>query len=99
MIRVSTSLLARLMLPIAVAMLAPPASAQDKAFEPQVGQQGKDVIWVPTPDDIVERMLRMAQTTPNDYVVDRFKDWSHSGHVTLARGERSRLADHAAEVL
>jgi len=32
------------------------------------------------------------------YVVDRFKDWSHSGHVTLQRGERSRLADHAAEV-
>ena len=33
------------------------------------------------------------------YVVDRFKGWTHSGHVTLARGERSRLADHAAEVL
>ena len=33
------------------------------------------------------------------YVVDRMKDWSHAGHVTLARGERSRLADHAAEVL
>ena len=33
------------------------------------------------------------------YVVDRFKGWSHSGHVTLQRGERSRLADHAAEVL
>jgi PhoH-like ATPase len=33
------------------------------------------------------------------YVVDRFKGWSHSGHVTLARGERSRLADHASEVL
>jgi PhoH-like ATPase len=33
------------------------------------------------------------------YVVDRFKGWEHSGHVTLARGERSRLADHAAEVL
>ncbi|MBI5890667.1 MAG: PhoH family protein [Nitrosomonadales bacterium] len=33
------------------------------------------------------------------YVVDRFKGWSHSGHVTLMRGERSRLADHAAEVL
>jgi PhoH-like ATPase len=33
------------------------------------------------------------------YVVDRFKGWPHSGHVTLARGERSRLADHAAEVL
>jgi PhoH-like ATPase len=33
------------------------------------------------------------------YVVDRFKGWSHSGHVTLTRGERSRLADHAAEIL
>ncbi len=33
------------------------------------------------------------------YVVDRFKDWAHSGHVTLQRGERSRLADHAADVL
>ncbi|MBW8067771.1 MAG: AAA family ATPase, partial [Ferrovum sp.] len=33
------------------------------------------------------------------YVVDRFKGWVHSGHVTLQRGERSRLADYAAEVL
>jgi PhoH-like ATPase len=33
------------------------------------------------------------------YVVDRFKGWLHSGHVTLQRGERSRLADHAAEIL
>jgi PhoH-like ATPase len=33
------------------------------------------------------------------YVVDRFKGWSHSGHITLTRGERSRLADHAAEIL
>jgi PhoH-like ATPase len=33
------------------------------------------------------------------YVVDRMKGWSHSAHVTLARGERSRLADYAAETL
>lgn len=33
------------------------------------------------------------------YVVDRMKGWAHSGHVTLMRGERSRLADHAGEVL
>ncbi|WP_137936299.1 PhoH family protein [Chitinivorax sp. B] len=33
------------------------------------------------------------------YVVDRFKGWGHSGHITLQRGERSRLADYAAEVL
>lgn len=33
------------------------------------------------------------------YVVDRFKGWAHAGHITLARGERSRLADYAADVL
>ena len=33
------------------------------------------------------------------FVVDRFKGWEHSGHITLARGERSRLADYASEVL
>jgi len=33
------------------------------------------------------------------YVVDRFKGWPHGGHITLLRGERSRLADHAGEVL
>ena len=33
------------------------------------------------------------------YAVDRFKGWAHSGHITLARGERSRLADWASEVL
>ncbi|HEY9268651.1 MAG TPA: PhoH family protein [Methylotenera sp.] len=33
------------------------------------------------------------------YVVDRFKGWAHNGHITLQRGERSRLADFAAEVL
>lgn len=33
------------------------------------------------------------------YVVDRFKGWAHSGHITLTRGERSRLADYAAEIL
>lgn len=39
-------------------------------YKPQVGQAGKDVVWVPTPDDLVTRMLRMAKTTPKDYVID-----------------------------
>jgi hypothetical protein len=67
------SFVARFAAPLALALAcALPAAAQqkDKAYEPQVGQAGKDVIWVPTPDEVVERMLRMAQVTPNDYVVD-----------------------------
>jgi len=49
---------------------APAAYAQQKDFKPHVGQQGKDVVWVPTPDEVVERMLNMAQTKPEDYVID-----------------------------
>jgi PhoH-like ATPase len=42
----------------------------------------------------------LTETTSGlTYVVDRFKDWEHSGHVTLQRGERSRLADYASEIL
>jgi SAM-dependent methyltransferase len=47
-----------------------PQPRADKDFQPQVGQAGKDVIWVPTPEPLVERMLTMAQTTPQDLVVD-----------------------------
>ncbi|CAM9735835.1 unnamed protein product [Phaeothamnion confervicola] len=51
-------------------LLPATASAQSKDYQPQVGQAGKDVIWVPTPDEIVDRMLTMAQVKPSDYVVD-----------------------------
>jgi hypothetical protein len=55
---------------IAATALATAAIAQKKDFQPYVGQQGKDVVWVPTPDEVVERMLNMAQTKPDDYVID-----------------------------
>jgi PhoH-like ATPase len=42
----------------------------------------------------------LTETTSGlTYVVDRFKQWEHSGHITLQRGERSRLADYASEIL
>ncbi|MGH8273228.1 MAG: PhoH family protein, partial [Gammaproteobacteria bacterium] len=42
----------------------------------------------------------LSETTSGlTYVVDRFRDWPHAGHVTLRRVERSRLADHAADIL
>ena len=39
-------------------------------FEPRVGQPGKDVVWVPTPQALVDKMLDMAKVTPNDFVMD-----------------------------
>lgn len=50
------------------ASIAQSSGKQD--YTPSVGQEGKDVIWVPTPQALVERMLQMAKTTPSDYVVD-----------------------------
>ena len=66
------SFVARFAAPVALllACALPAAAQQNKEYEPQVGQAGKDVIWVPTPDEVVQRMLRMAQVTANDYVVD-----------------------------
>jgi SAM-dependent methyltransferase len=61
------------------------AEKKDGGFQPQVGQAGKDVIWVPTPDDLVERMLRMAQTTSNDFVVDL---GSGDGRTVIAAAKR-----------
>jgi len=47
------------------------ATAQDvKPFEPVSGQAGKDVVWVPTPPELVEKMLDMAKVKPQDYVMD-----------------------------
>ena len=42
---------------------------------------------------------QLGMMTGLTFAVDKFKGWPHSGHVTLARGERSRLADFASEVL
>ena len=51
-----------------------PAAAQtaaaSKEYTPAVGQEGKDVIWVPTPQSLVDRMLEMAATQPSDFVID-----------------------------
>ena len=79
---------ATVVLILAVASLAPDGLARaqaEKEFAPQVGQAGKDVIWVPTPDDLVERMLRMAQTTPDDYVVDL---GSGDGRIAIAAAKK-----------
>ena len=60
---------ASLALTAAVAHAQTAAPAQ-KPYEPQVGQAGKDVVWVPTPQALVDKMLEMAKATPQDFVMD-----------------------------
>ena len=45
-------------------------TAPNKPFEPTVGQPGKDVVWVPTPQTLVDKMLEIAKVTPQDIVYD-----------------------------
>ena len=46
------------------------AQTKPKPYEPQSGQEGKDVVWVPTPQPLVEKMLDLAKVTPKDVVMD-----------------------------
>jgi len=59
-------------LTLLLSTLAVPALAQDKAgeFQPEVGQAGKDVVWVPTPQSLVDKMLDLARITPKDFLMD-----------------------------
>jgi SAM-dependent methyltransferase len=73
---------------LALALLAAPVSSQqasDKGFTPQVGQAGKDVIWVPTPQEVVEKMLQMARITPGDFVIDL---GSGDGRIAIAAAKK-----------
>lgn len=69
-------------------LLSRSASAQEPP-EPRQGQPGKDVIWMPTPDSLVERMLTMAQVTPRDVVYDL---GSGDGRMVVAAAKRGAQA-------
>ncbi|HUK40026.1 MAG TPA: class I SAM-dependent methyltransferase [Candidatus Acidoferrales bacterium] len=58
-------------------------------FQPQVGQEGKDVIWVPTPQALVNKMLDMAKVTPKDYVIDL---GSGDGRTVITAAKRGAKA-------
>ena len=57
---------------VLVAVTVPLAVAQqtNPAFVPEVGQYGRDVVWVPTPPELMKKMLDMANVTPQDFVID-----------------------------
>jgi precorrin-6B methylase 2 len=64
-------------------------ATQPKPYEPQVGQAGKDVVWVPTPEVLVEKMLDMAKVTPQDFVMDL---GSGDGRTVIAAAKRGATA-------
>ena len=83
----------RLLAALLVVGVAGGASAQNAApredFVPQVGQAGKDVVWVPTPDVLVDQMLDLAKVTPQDFVMDL---GSGDGRNVIAAAKRGARA-------
>jgi hypothetical protein len=82
-----------LILPLCLSLLAATAGAQappaQGQFEPEVGQPGKDVVWVPTPQALVDKMLEIAKVTPEDYVIDLGSGDGRTVITAAKRGVRS----------
>jgi Methyltransferase domain len=84
-------------LTLGVCLLAVSAFAQATAtqkpeqqpFEPKVGQAGKDVVWVPTSQALVDKMLDMAKVTPQDFVMDL---GSGDGRTVITAAKRGATA-------
>ncbi len=73
--------------------VGPPAPAAPPAppgpYQPRIGQPGKDVVWVPTPPELVETMLDLAKVTKDDYVIDL---GSGDGRNVIAAAQRGARA-------
>jgi SAM-dependent methyltransferase len=80
---------ARLLM-LAVSAIAVCAHAQvSTEFKPTVGQMGKDVVWVPSPQTLVDKMLDMAKVTPQDFVMDLGSGDGRTVITAAKRGARS----------
>ena len=86
---VSRSIVLSLMVSLVAASAFAQATQPAKPYEPTVGQEGKDVVWVPTPQVLVEKMLDMAKVTPQDFVIDL---GSGDGRTVITAAKRGARA-------
>ncbi|MDO8834555.1 MAG: methyltransferase domain-containing protein, partial [Vicinamibacterales bacterium] len=84
-------LLLRAFVTVTLLVIATAGFAQDAKtlVTPEVGQAGKDVVWVPTPDELVQKMLDIAGVTAADYVIDL---GSGDGRTVIAAAKRGARA-------
>lgn len=75
------------------------AETSDKPFEPVVGQEGKDVVWVPTPYSLVEKMLDLAKVTPQDYVMDLGSGDGRNIIAAAKRGARALGVEYNSDMV
>jgi SAM-dependent methyltransferase len=90
---ITTHWIRRVFIAVCLSLLVFGANTQaqpaKQEYEPQVGQQGKDVVWVPTPQALVDRMLDMGKVTAKDYVIDL---GSGDGRTVITAAKRGAKA-------
>ena len=93
---------------LAVVTATTPAAAQQAAtqsqpasgaYEPKVGQAGKDVVWVPSPESTVEKMLDVAKVTSKDFVVDLGSGDGRNVIAAARRGARALGVEYNADMV
>ena len=90
----------RVLYAAAVLLLASTASAQQpKPYQPVMGQQGKDVVWIPSPTGMVELMLDVAKVTPQDFVVDLGSGDGRNVIAAARRGARALGVEYNADLV
>jgi precorrin-6B methylase 2 len=75
------------------------ATATKEEFKPVVGQAGKDVVWVPTPQLVTDRMLDVAKVTPKDFVVDLGSGDGRNIITAAKRGARGRGVEYNPDMV
>jgi len=93
------SLFCSLLAALALSFSSADASAQTTPFEPTPGQAGKDVVWVPTPPELVEKMLDMAKVTPQDIVMDLGSGDGRNVIAAARRGARAYGFEYNPEMV
>jgi hypothetical protein len=73
--------------------------AQEPAFEPLYGQPGKDVVWVPTEQALVDRMLDLAKVRPDDYVIDLGSGDGRTVITAAKRGAKAHGIEYNPEMV
>jgi SAM-dependent methyltransferase len=86
-------------LTLTLALPAPGQAQKASTYEPQSGQAGKDVIWVPTPQALVDKMLDMAQVTPRDYVIDLGSGDGRTVITAAKRGARAHGIEYNPDMV
>ncbi|HET7297524.1 MAG TPA: class I SAM-dependent methyltransferase [Burkholderiales bacterium] len=75
------------------------AQTATSTYEPTVGQEGKDVVWVPTPQAVVDKMLDMAKVTPNDFVMDLGSGDGRTVITAAKRGARALGIEYNSDMV